>query len=103
MVQGGDLHEALMDNHSGAQGAGLLSWHRQGAKVALDIAKGLESLHVRKVSNVTYAYTDAHTKSHILDIAKGLESLHAWKVSTVTCIYRETYTHPYMFECRTSN
>ncbi len=60
MVQGGDLHEALMDVRCGAQGAGLLSWHRQGAKLALDIAKGLESLHARKVSSVTHAYTEIH-------------------------------------------
>ncbi len=81
-MQGGDLHEALMDAHSGAQRASLLSWHRQGAKLALDIAKGLESLHARKVSNGTYACTDAHTENHILDTAKGLESLHARKVSS---------------------
>ncbi|KAL0044626.1 hypothetical protein WJX82_003477 [Trebouxia sp. C0006] len=48
-MEGGDLHEALMDAHSGAQRASLLSWHRQGAKLALDIAKGLESLHARKI------------------------------------------------------
>jgi len=64
MVQGGDLHEALMDARSGAQGAGLLSWNRQGAKLALDIAKGLESLHARKVSSVTYAYIAIHMFTH---------------------------------------
>ncbi len=91
MVQGGDLHEALMDAHTGAQGTGLLSWHRRGAKVALDIAKGLESLHARKVSNVTHAHTDAHTEKHILDTAKGLQSLHACKVSSVTYAHTENH------------
>lgn len=49
-MEGGDLHEALMNAGCGAQGAGLqlLRWKRQGAKLALDIAKGLESLHARK-------------------------------------------------------
>lgn len=65
MLQGGDLHEALTDAHSGAQGAGLLSWHRQGAKLALDIAKGLESLHARKVSSGIHAYTEKHILTHI--------------------------------------
>ena len=60
MVQGGDLHVALMDACCGAKGASLLSWTKQGAKLALDIATGLQSLHARKVSSVTYAYTEIH-------------------------------------------
>ena len=65
MFQGGDLHEALMSVRCGAQGAGLLSWNRQGAKLALDIAKGLEFLHARKVSTVICAQLEIHVCTHI--------------------------------------
>ena len=56
-----------MDAGCGAQGAGLqlLRWKRQGAKLALDIAKGLESLHARKVSSVTYACVATHMFIHM--------------------------------------
>ncbi|KAL0039348.1 hypothetical protein WJX79_004186 [Trebouxia sp. C0005] len=97
-MEGGDLHEALMSVRCGAQGAGLLSWNRQGAKLALDIAKGLEFLHARKI-----VHCDIKTKNVLLNkgcsIAKladcGVSRLldsHAFS-STGTSTFRGTLAY----------
>ncbi len=44
--QGGDLRSALAEDH-----AGRLGWYRQGRGIALDVARGVASLHSHKITH----------------------------------------------------
>lgn len=44
--QGGDLLTALAEDH-----AGRLGWYRQGRGIAMDVAKGVASLHSHKITH----------------------------------------------------
>ena len=48
-LQGGDLHEALMQHDCSKLRQESITWYNRGAKIALDVARGLQYLHGRKV------------------------------------------------------
>ncbi|KAL0033053.1 hypothetical protein WJX77_012670 [Trebouxia sp. C0004] len=78
------------------EGAGLLSWNRQGASLALYIAKGLESLHARKIvhcdiKSKNVLLTKSCSSAKIADCAPEL--LQGYKCTDKVDIYcRSTVT-----------
>ena len=56
LPQGGDLHEALMQHDSSKVHQESVTWYNGGAKIALDVAHGLEYLHGRKVRMLCIPY-----------------------------------------------
>ena len=55
-LQGGDLHEALMQHDSSKAHQESVTWYNGGAKIALDVAHGLQYLHGRKVRTACNSY-----------------------------------------------